>query len=70
MPTVGEHRLRVQALNTWKRWAEGHDVANGDLPTTFAVLAHRPGLEQQLAAALRPDLGNTHVDGERARSII
>jgi hypothetical protein len=25
-PTVGEQRLRAQALNTWNHWAEGHHV--------------------------------------------
>ena len=65
LPSVGEHRLHVQALTTWKHWAEGHDVPDRTLHTAFAVLAHRPGPEQQLAAALRHDLGNTTVDRGR-----
>ena len=62
LPSVGEHRLHVQALTTWQRWAQGHDLPNGTLHTTFAVLAHQPGVEQQLATALRNDLPGTPID--------
>ena len=33
LPSVGEHRLHVQALTTWKHWAEGHDVPDDALHT-------------------------------------
>jgi len=62
LPSGGEQRVHVQALVTWRHWAEGHDVPNATLHTAFAVLAHRPSPEQQLAAALHHDLGNTTVD--------
>ena len=65
-PSVGEHRIHVRALNTWKHWADGHDVPDGTLHTTFAVLAHRPGPERQLAAALRLALGTTTIDGSES----
>ena len=62
LPSVGEHRLHVQALTTWQRWAQGHDLPNGTLHTAFAVLAHQPGVEQQLATALRNDLHGTPIE--------
>ena len=40
-PVIGQHRLHIQALNTWKHWAEGHDVPDGALRTTAAVLAQQ-----------------------------
>ncbi len=61
LPSVGEQRLHVQALTTWQQWAEGHDVVAGTLRAAFAVLAHRPGLEQQLATILRNDLSGTPI---------
>ena len=62
LPSVGEQRRHVQALTTWQRWAEGHDVANNAARTAFAVLAQRPGLERQLAATLRHELGGTSIE--------
>jgi len=62
LPSVGEHRLHVRALVTWQRWAQGHDLPNGTLHTTFAVLAQHTGVEQQLATALRNDLRGTPID--------
>ena len=62
LPSVGEHRLHVQALTTWQQWAEGHDLATGTLHAAFAVLAHRPSPEQQLATTLRHDLGGTPIE--------
>ncbi len=32
LPSVGEQRVHVQALTTWKHWAEGHDVPNANPP--------------------------------------
>ena len=62
LPTVGEQRLHAQALTTWQRWAQGHDVANNAVRTALAVLAQRPGPEQQLAATLREDLAGTPIE--------
>jgi hypothetical protein len=62
LPTIGEQRLHVRALTTWQRWAQGHDVANNAVRTALAVLAQRPGPEQQLAATLRHDLGGTPIE--------
>ena len=62
VPSVGEHRLHVRALRTWQRWAQGHDLPNGTVHTTFAVLAHQPGVEQQLATALRNNLRGTSIE--------
>jgi hypothetical protein len=55
-PSVGEQRLHVQALTNWKRWAQGHDLPDASLHTTFAGLARQPGVQRHLAAALRNDL--------------
>ncbi len=52
VPSVGEHRRHVQALTTWERWAQGHDVPIGALRTAFIDLAHRPGIERHLATTL------------------
>ena len=60
LPSAGEHRRRVQALTTWQRWAQGHDLLDNALHSAIAVLAHQPGVEQQLAAAL--DLHGTPID--------
>ena len=65
LPSVGAQRLHVHALTTWKHWAEGHDVPDRTLQAAFAVLAHRPGPEQHLAAALHHHLGNTTADRGR-----
>jgi conjugative relaxase-like TrwC/TraI family protein len=65
LPSVGAQRAHVQALTTWKHWAEGHDAPNRSLHTACAVLAHRPDPEQHLAAALHHHLGNTNVDRGR-----
>jgi conjugative relaxase-like TrwC/TraI family protein len=61
-PSVGEQRLHVQALTTWQRWAQGHDLPDGILHATFDVLARQPGAEQQLTITLRNDLAGTSVD--------
>ncbi len=53
-PSVGEHRMRVRALTTWKQWADGHPVPDRSLRTVAAILNQRAGLQRQLAAAL-PD---------------
>src|SRR5215211_4132515 len=42
-PTVGEHQMRVRALNTWKHWADGHPVPDGSLRTITAILNQRAG---------------------------
>ena len=55
-PVIGQHQLHVRALNTWKHWAEGHQVPDSALRTTAAVLTQRRGPEQQLAGSLREDL--------------
>ena len=62
LPSVGEHRLHVQALTTWQRWAQGHDLPDATVHRTFAVLAHQPGVEQQLATAVRHDLPVTPIN--------
>jgi hypothetical protein len=54
-PTVGEHRMRVQALDVWKRWADGQPVPDRSLRTVAAILNQRAGLQRQLAAALPDD---------------
>ena len=64
LPSAGEHRRRVQALTTWQRWAQGHDLPDNALHSAFAVLAHQLGVERQLAAALRNDLHGTPIDRE------
>ena len=63
-PVVGHHRLHVRALNTWKHWAEGHQVPDGVLRTTVAVLAQRRGPEQQLVIPLRHDLATRPLERE------
>jgi hypothetical protein len=65
LASAGEHRRRVQALTTWQRWAQGHDLPDNAVHSAFAVLAHQPGVERQLAAALRNDLHGTPIDRER-----
>jgi conjugative relaxase-like TrwC/TraI family protein len=55
-PSVGEHRLRVRALNVWKHWADGHPVPDGSLRTVVAILNQRAGLQRQLAAVLPDDV--------------
>ena len=61
-PAVGHHRLHVQALNTWKHWAQGREVPDGALQTTVAVLARQRGPEQKLAVALRQDVATSPVE--------
>ena len=61
-PVIGQHRLHIQALNTWKHWAEGHEVPDGALRTTAAVLAQKRGPEQQLVPPLRQDLATRPID--------
>ena len=60
--------MHIRALNTWKHWAEGHDVPDGALRTTAAVLAQRRGPEQQLVIPLRHDLATRPVE-PTARSL-
>jgi hypothetical protein len=55
-PSVGEHRIRVRALNMWKHWADGHPIPDRTLRTVAAVLNQRGGLQRQLAAALPADV--------------
>ncbi|MGI9028584.1 MAG: MobF family relaxase [Ilumatobacteraceae bacterium] len=55
-PSVGEHRMRVRALNTWKDWADGHPVPDSSLRTVAAIFTQRAGPQRQLAAALPDDL--------------
>ena len=55
-PSVGQHRMRVRALTTWKQWADGHPVPDRNLRTVAAILNQRAGPQRQLATAL-PDLG-------------
>ena len=55
-PSVGEHRMRVRALTTWKHWADGHPVPDRSLRTVAAILNQRAGLQRQLAAALPDDV--------------
>lgn len=55
-PTVGEHRMRVEALTTWKHWADGDPVPDRALRTAAGVLNQRAGLQRQLAAALPDDV--------------
>jgi hypothetical protein len=62
VPSAGEQRLHVHALTTWQHWAQGHEVTNNAVRAALAVLAHRPGLEQQLATTLRHDLGDTPIE--------
>ena len=54
-PSVGEHRIRVRALNVWKHWADGHPVPDRSLRTVAAILNQRAGLQRQLAASLPDD---------------
>ncbi len=42
-PSVGEHRMRVRALDVWKDWADGHPVPDRSLRTVAAILAQRAG---------------------------
>ena len=62
LPSVGEQRLHVRALETWQHWAQGHGAPNRTLHGALAVLAHQPGVERQLAAALRDGLRGTPID--------
>ena len=55
-PTVGELRMRVRALNTWKEWADGHPVPDRFLRTAAAILNERAGLGRQLAGLLSDDV--------------
>ena len=55
-PSVGDHRMRVRALNVWKQWADGHPVPDRSLRTVAAILNQRAGLQRQLAAALPDDV--------------
>ncbi len=55
-PTVGEHRMNVRALNTWKQWADGDPVPDGTMCSVYAILNQRAGVERHLAAALRDDI--------------
>ena len=55
-PSVGDHRIHVHALTTWRRWAQGHPVPDRALHAADNVLAHQPGPEQHLATALRDQL--------------
>jgi hypothetical protein len=55
-PSVGEHRMRVRALNVWKHWADGHPVPDESLRTVAAILNQQAGLPRQLAAALPDDV--------------
>jgi hypothetical protein len=61
-PVIGQHRLHIRALNTWKRWAEGHEVPDPALRTTVAVLAQKRGPEQQLVVPLGQDLATRPVE--------
>jgi hypothetical protein len=55
-PSVGEHRMRVRALDVWKLWADGHPVPDRSLRSVAATLNQRAGLQRQLAAALPDDV--------------
>jgi conjugative relaxase-like TrwC/TraI family protein len=55
--SVGEHRHHVQALTTWQRWAQGHDVPTRALRAAFIDLARRPGIERHLATTLAGIVG-------------
>ena len=55
-PSVGEHRMRVRALDVWKHWADGHPVPDRSLRNVAAILNQRAGLQRQLAAALPEDV--------------
>jgi hypothetical protein len=56
IPSVGEHRMRVRALEVWKHWADGQSVPNRSLRAVAAILNQRAGLERQLAAVLPDDV--------------
>jgi conjugative relaxase-like TrwC/TraI family protein len=60
-PVIGQHRLHIRALNTWKHWADGNAVPDAALRTTAAVLAQKRGPEQQLVSPLRQDLSTRAV---------
>ncbi len=55
-PSIGEHRMRVRALDVWKEWADGHPVPDRTLRTVAAVLNQRAGLQRQLSASLPDDI--------------
>ena len=55
-PSVGDHRMRVRALNTWMHWADGDPIPDSSLRTVAAILKQRAGLQCQLAAALPDDV--------------
>jgi hypothetical protein len=56
MPSVGEHRMRVRALDTWKQWGDGHPVPDRSLRAVAGILNLRGRVQRQLAAALADDV--------------
>ncbi len=49
---VDVHRQRVAALDTWQRWAKGHDVGNNDLRAAVDTLNTMDGSDRPFAEAL------------------
>ena len=63
---VDVHRQRVAALDTWQRWAKGHDVGNNDLRRAVDTLNTMDGSDRPFAEALAGSLQqwaiHNHVD--------
>jgi hypothetical protein len=70
-PSVGELRMRVRALDTWERWADGHPIAEQALRTAAAILDQRPGHQRMLAAAVHDDIDpvGRHRDPDRPATL-
>ena len=49
---VDVRRQRVAALDTWQRWAKGHDVGTNDLRAAVDTLNTMDGRERPFAEAL------------------